>query len=328
VILRHLGVLFVVPFITFALTVWVVVSGREYYAQSKLSPQVQQGEVSGLAGLAATFGVGLPMARSNESLDFYADLLKSREILDSVAVTSYRFPAGPAEGDTLSGTYLDLYEINGSNLDSRLARARGRLGRDIIATVRRPAGLVTLRTTAKWPRLAEQINRRLLDLVNQFNTHRRQSQAGAERRFLEGRLESARQELDQARAENRRFLEKNRVWQSDPRLSFEMQQLNQQVTLRQQVFETMAQSYEKARIDEVRNTPVITVVEAPEGSRRREGGLTIAGLAALAVGSVLALGIALALEYATRERALHPEAYDALKRTWRAGLGRWLSFRS
>ena len=324
VVLRHLGILFFVPLITFALTVWVVISGREYYAQSRLSPQAQQSDASGLASLAATFGMGLPSARSNESLDFYADLLKSREILDSVAMTSFRFAAGPTESDTLSGTYLDLYEINGPNLNARLTRARGRLARDISATVRRPAGVVTLRTTAKWPRLAEQVNRRLLDLVNQFNTHRRQSQAGAERRFLEGRLDTARQELDEARNENRRFLEKNRVWQGDPRLSFEMQQLNQQVLLRQQVFETMAQSYEKARVDEVRNTPVITVVEAPEGSRRREGGLTIAGMTALAVGGVLALGIALALEYAARERALNPEAYDALRRTWRSGIGRWL----
>ena len=131
VVLRHLGILFFVPLITFALTVWVVTSGREYYAQSRLSPQAQQSDASGLASLAATFGMGLPSARSNESLDFYADLLKSREILDSVAMTSFRFAAGPTESDTLSGTYLDLYEINGPNLNARLTRARGRLARDI-----------------------------------------------------------------------------------------------------------------------------------------------------------------------------------------------------
>ena len=314
-VIRRIKLLIIVPFITFAVTVSIVWVKREYYAQSKLSPQVQESSTAGLAGIAATFGVSVPTSsRAAESLDFYADLLKSREILDSVALTTYRFAMGPGEKDTLSGTYLDLYDIKGNTLDARLTRSRGLLARDIAPSVRRPSSLVTLRTTARWPRLAELINRRLLDLVNGFNTHRRQSQAGAERQFLETRLESAEQELTQAREAQRRFLDKNRVWQGDPGLSLEMQALQEQVQLRQQVFETVSQSYEKARIDEVRDTPVITVVEAPEGSRHREGGLAMAGLAALAIGGILAFGLAIALEYMAAERAQHPEAYETLNR--------------
>lgn len=327
VILRHLRLLILLPTIIFVLTTWLLMARRQYVGQSKLSPQSTQNDASGLAGIAATFGMNVPIGRTGESLDFYAELLKSREVLNEVALTNYRFPMGPNEQDTLSGTLLDLYQIKGKTLDGRLARARGRLQRDIIATVRRPAGLIGLRTKARWPRLSEQINRRLLDLVNQFNTQRRQSQAGAERRFLEERLDSAGRELELARIAQRQFLEKNRVWQGDPRLTFENQQLAQQLALRQQVYETMSQSYEKARLDEVRNTPVITVVETPEGSRRREGGLMIPALASLAVGSILALGLALALEYAARERAQHPEAYEGLRRLWRSGLGRWFSAR-
>ncbi len=36
-----------------------------------------------------------------------------------------------------------------------------------------------------------------------------------------------------------------------------------EVSLRQQLFTTIAQSYEQARIDEVRDTPVFTVIEQP-----------------------------------------------------------------
>jgi uncharacterized protein involved in exopolysaccharide biosynthesis len=46
-------------------------------------------------------------------------------------------------------------------------------------------------------------------------------------------------------------------------LSFVYDRLVNNVTLRQQIYTSVAQAYEQARIDEVRDTPVITVVEAP-----------------------------------------------------------------
>ncbi|MEE9208481.1 MAG: hypothetical protein V3U67_08970, partial [Gemmatimonadota bacterium] len=66
---------------------------------------------------------------------------------------------------------------------------------------------------------------------------------------------------------------------------------------------------------EVRNTPVITVIEPPRRpvrpDRRR---LIVKGLASLAVGFVLALFIAVAREVARRTRAEDPEDYETFER--------------
>jgi uncharacterized protein involved in exopolysaccharide biosynthesis len=95
-----------------------------------------------------------------------------------------------------------------------------------------------------------------------------------------------------------------------------MQNLVRRVQEVQQANATLVQRYEQARIDEVRNTPVITIVESPEGSRRRSRGLILAGLLGIATGGILATALALVLDQASRERVLYPETYDAVRGLW------------
>jgi uncharacterized protein involved in exopolysaccharide biosynthesis len=70
-------------------------------------------------------------------------------------------------------------------------------------------------------------------------------------------------EKRQAEDELQAFLQRNRDFRSSPQLSFAYDRLADNVSLRQQLYTAVAQAYEQARIEEVRDTPVITVVEAP-----------------------------------------------------------------
>ena len=53
-----------------------------------------------------------------------------------------------------------------------------------------------------------------------------------------------------------------------PELNFQQERLQRQVQLQQQLYTTLSQSFEQAKIEEVRDTPVITVVEPPEAPVR------------------------------------------------------------
>jgi uncharacterized protein involved in exopolysaccharide biosynthesis len=60
------------------------------------------------------------------------------------------------------------------------------------------------------------------------------------------------------------------------------------------MYTTLTQAYEQARIDEVRNTPVITVVEPPESPVRPDSRRLVSWLAvSLVVGVLAALAAAL-----------------------------------
>ena len=79
-----------------------------------------------------------------------------------------------------------------------------------------------------------------------------------------------------------------------PRLATREAELQRRVSLALQTYTTIAQRYELANIEAVRNTPVVTVIDAPEGlvEARPRHTASIA-FAAFAFGLVLAVVIAL-----------------------------------
>ena len=106
---------------------------------------------------------------------------------------------------------MDVYDINDDNPHKRLLKAIDKLDDNTSVHIDMKAGTITVDVIARYPELAVLLNRRLLDLVNDFNLRRRQSQAGAERRFVETRMQAAQRELTQAEDDMARFLERNRL---------------------------------------------------------------------------------------------------------------------
>jgi len=284
---------------------------RRYAAESDFMPNSTSLPSSSLAGIAAQFGFSAgALGGGDESVDFYADLVKSREVMTAAVQTTYHFATDDAGHDSLSGDLVSLYKPWGSSDLERLQNTVKRLDKNLSVEADEQAGIVSVRVRAKWPELAEQINARLLALVNEFNVRRRESRAGVERQFVEQRLADALRDLTAAEDHLRAFLENNRTFQSSPRLTFEANRLQRRVDLRQQVYTTLAQSYEQARIDEVRNTPVVTIVDHPKGSAQPTRSWALIVIAALALGAVAGAGAAFAHELWLRQRAENPEDYQ------------------
>jgi uncharacterized protein involved in exopolysaccharide biosynthesis len=176
-------------------------------------------------------------------------------------------------------------------------------------------GVLRVSIWARNAELSRQIADRFLAEVNRFNLETRRSQAAEERRFAGERVLDGRVRLDTAEVALQRFLQHNRQFEASPLLTFEHDRLQREVLMRQQLYSSLANAYEQALIDEVRNTPVITVIEPPRRpvrpDRRR---LIVKGLASIAVGFVLALLVAVAREIARRSRAEDPEDYEVFER--------------
>jgi uncharacterized protein involved in exopolysaccharide biosynthesis len=184
------------------------------------------------------------------------------------------------------------------------------------------ARTLVIKTTADDPELAEFINGRVLELINRFNLERRRNQASEEMRFTEERLQAARHELERAEASLEQFLEQNRTYEQSPQLRFEYSRLQRRLDLRQQVYTSLAEAHEQARIEAVRNTPVITIVESPDGSAEQVSSLVAVVLGAAVVGLVAGVAIAFLIEYWRDRKQTNPEEYaqfqDAVTKLKRA----------
>lgn len=310
VLLRHRWKVLGLP-VAVALLVagWTVLQPATYTAEASFMPQTSGGggQLSRFSGVASQFGINVPTGEAGQSPQFYADLVTSPRILRDAVTDSYEVPAS---AETVRGSLVEIFGIrdkprpaDASGLRApvpgeALERAVARLEELVSVSSDPETGVVELSVTTPWPELSRQVADRLIDGVNRFNLEVRQSQASAQAEFVGERLRHARRELRAAEDSLENFLQRNVGWQQSPELTFRHDRLQRQVTLRQEVYTSLATRYEEARINEVRNTPVITSVTPPrEPVRPDSRRLPLKAVLGLVLGGMLGVFWAFGSEF-------------------------------
>jgi uncharacterized protein involved in exopolysaccharide biosynthesis len=213
---------------------------------------------SGLLGLASSFGVSLGGA-ATVGPQFYAEVLRSREI--EVKLLGERFALTPTAHD--SAPLIDLLKIKNKNPERRLYSALrsfdGRLTTDVDART----SIVHVSFDAPTPSLARDVLDSLLSELNRFNLVSRQSTARARRQFLEGQTKAGDSALRADEEELKDFFIRNRQYMTSPDLQFVEQRLQRKMSMQEELVTTLRSNLETARMDEVNDAPVITVIDHP-----------------------------------------------------------------
>lgn len=261
VLLRHRVLVVVVPAtVAAALLIVGLLRDRTYSSDAAFVPQQARRMPSGISGFASQLGIALPTDDLDQSPAFYADLLRSREILGPVVDRVYE-PELHGRGRALS--LIDLLERDEEGDDARRHAAIEELSTELRVGTDPETGVVSFAVPLESPALAQAVANEIIERVNAFNLSRRQSAAGAERQFIEERLQVGVRDLTAAEQALRLFDERNLRIGNSPELRLERDRLARAVGEKQEVVTTLRQAHEQARIDEVRNTPAITVIESP-----------------------------------------------------------------
>jgi uncharacterized protein involved in exopolysaccharide biosynthesis len=296
---------------------------KSYTTTFSLVPQSSQDATrAGLQSLAQQFGIPLSaLGGTSQQPQLYADVLLTRTVLEPIATDSFVVSADTARRVAL-WRFLGVDDGESSVRIEETVRA---LRRDVLATgVAMRTGMVTARVRTQSPYVSLQIAERLLEGLNHFNVVTRQSQAREERRFAEGRLAATRVSLRAAEDALQRFLQVNREFVESPPLLFQRDRLQRDVQLQQQVVTSLAQQYEENRIREVRDTPVITMIETPSLAARPDPRL-IGLILLLGAGAGAAVGVltVLAREAWTSTRTVGRDpALALLSSEWKRMRGR------
>jgi tyrosine-protein kinase Etk/Wzc len=244
-------------------TVYWAVAARTYTATAAFVPESrsQARLPTGLSGFFGQLGMSLG-ADANESPRFYASVLKGRELSERILLTTFPVPSsGTTDPPRDSLPLLGILKVRGRNRADSIYNGVQELDRLVSAEVDNPTNIVRVSVEAPDPALAAAVANRLIEYLNDFNTNRRQSRAHERRRFAEDRAANAEAELTRVEEAVRTFRERNRDWQESPDLSFQEGRLRRQVDIAQEVYLTLKREYETARIDEVNDNPIITVIE-------------------------------------------------------------------
>lgn|GEM_PF-2108954 len=262
---------------------------------------------AGLQGLAATVGLD----KGNDySPKFYADLLTSRPVLSSAIQHEYRV----SQSDTSRrSNYLQIEGFDGDRPAAALDAALKQIAKRVSASADVRTNIITLSVRARYPELSRDMADHLLRTLDSLNVGFRREQSRELREFYEDRVIQARRELDSAEVSVRDFLQKNRVTQ-DPALQFELQRRQRDADLKRDVYATVVQQYEQARMQEARNVPTLTVLSEPFVPIKKSfPPRRLIVLLGAALGLGLLIGRITIGEAMTRFREQEPEKWDVLE---------------
>ncbi len=259
ILLRHRGIIVAT---TLLATLIMVVSGlteRKSYTTRVLF--TARGAKSGLlATIANQYGLSIVGSDPGRSTIFYEELIRANEVLRAVASKEY---AVRTKSGLLRGKLPVMYGIEAGSRGAEIDISAVQLQSNLSTGSTMRTGIVSYFVSSPYPELTLQLAQNILAELNIYNIARQQAQATLERTFIEKRLAESRASLTRAEDQLRSFRDFNRDYGRSPTLRLENNRLDREVTMRQSLYTSLSQAYEQSRIEEVRDTPSITVIEHP-----------------------------------------------------------------
>jgi uncharacterized protein involved in exopolysaccharide biosynthesis len=225
------------------------------------------GAMRGLGNLASQFGLGAPPDPS-QSPQFYTELIRSRELRTRLLESRFADPRTAAPSDSVR--LLELLRIKNKDPERKLELGLKALTRAIQSEYDEQTNLVRLSVDAQWRHLSSAVANRALELVSTFNREQRTSRARSNRTFLESRVAQVYSDLRAAEARQRDFYEQNRSWRASPALVLQEQQMKREVDWTTDLYLSLQQQLENARLEEVNDAALITVVDSAVPPRKAE----------------------------------------------------------
>jgi uncharacterized protein involved in exopolysaccharide biosynthesis len=299
VLLKHRGMiaLLVVAFGTFGMV--KSFKARPMYT-TRIGINVAAGRNgSDEAGLLSRLSVAAGRGASSLEIPFFTELLRSAPLLRRAEQGPYT--ARTAKG-TLTGPLTRFYGFEGRPelYQDEMAQT---LSENIRISGSPETGNLWIFVKAPYPELSQQIAANLVGQLDDYSRQRRHARAAAEREFIQERVTEARAELRAAEEQIVQFHLDNRDF-SSPVLDIANARLQRDILMKQQLYTSLLESYDRARIDEARNLPTITLIESPERPAKPERS---SSAAMPLLGAITGLLIAIVLAF-IRERMAETHA--------------------
>ena len=126
------------------------------------------------------------------------------------------------------------------------------------------AGIYTVTVNSRDPEVSYSI---CSALIKELDLHQRDynnAKAVDTRQFISDRIIAIEDELNKAEDVLRNFIDSNRRIENSPSLLLEQQRLTREVTVLTGVFTSLKQQLENAKIEEVRDSDYVIVIDHPE----------------------------------------------------------------
>lgn len=227
-----------------------------YKSTATILPETQSGKLAtlgGLSDLAALAGVNV--GGEGSLVKLYPTIVKSEAVLKDVIYTMYKTTEFPDSVNLIQ--YWELKDKKpGGAYDAALKVLREEL--DVSMDLK--TSVLTILYATKEPKLSADIVNNVVDGLDKFILTKRTTSASEQRKFIEGRLAEVKQDLTKSENALKDFREQNAQVRS-PQLLLEQGRLERDLQINTALFVELKKQYEIAKIEEVKNMPVINVLD-------------------------------------------------------------------
>lgn len=239
---------------------------------------------SSVLGLLSSFTGAPPMLASGDmsSSALFPRILESRIVSLEVLNAEYDIQVQGKPARMTLYEYLDAGDVDEALLHLKAMRA---------VDVDKETGLISVSVRTPYPDLSAQVANRCVESLEKYSIETRKSNASDQNMFVRDRLAESFQELQSAEERLTAFRQQNlRV--NDASLELARLRLERDVTLKTQVYVTLNNQAEIARIEAAKNLPVVRILDRAAVPTRP---VPTPRLAVLAGGGILGVALALLL---------------------------------
>ena len=240
---------------------------KKYYsAEISLYPAKKE-SIQGLGqfqALAANFGLN----SQNDTQDFnIPDVVRSRLIANKAIQNQWVTQNGDSVNlENLWG--LNHVSWRSSPKDSKYAKKKIRekaisnFYNHIDVAENRLTGLIRITSTFEDPFVAASVANFIGEEVQNYIQQENSVQSKKEKIFISDRLEVVKGELEYSEVQLKNFKERNRGYEESPDLFMNFSRLFREVEAKKEVFVTLQKQLELAKIDEVKKSPILHVLDS------------------------------------------------------------------
>jgi len=238
---------------------------EQYQAEISLYPakkDYSQG-LSQFQSIVSNLGINTP---PNEQSFNIPDVVMSRLIANQAISQVWKIENGN------STTLADIWKLNKPTWIGKIFRAKidsisikeksiKKFRDHIRVTEDRNSGLIKIYTTFQSPIIASQVANFIGTQVELYIQKENSAQSNKEKIFISERLLIVKSELESSELLLKDFLERNRGYEESPDLFMKYSQLFREVEAKKEVYLMLQQQLELARIDEVKQSPILHILD-------------------------------------------------------------------
>ena len=245
--------------------------------------------LSQLSGLASIAGVNVGEAAPTE---IYQNIITSESVIAPVIYAEYKTEEFPD-----SVNLVQYFEVESSDKDPAIQKRENFLKlykklteSKISANVDRMTKILTVTVTMPEAQLSADVANNLVKSLDRYIRTQRKSNATEQSYYLEKRTQQIKDSLNIAENMLKNFREDNRITSQSPNLLLEQSRLMRNVEILQTVYVELTKQLEIAKIDEIKDAPVLNVKEFAKSPVKKAGPIRSIRLIIIMFFSVLITG--------------------------------------